>query len=42
MEDIVATLYHAVGLDPNKEYVTPSGRPIRLANDGKVVRELFG
>lgn len=42
VEDIAATLYHAVGLDPGKEYITPSGRPIKLANDGKVVREVFG
>lgn len=41
VEDMAASLYHAVGLDPNKEYVTPTGRPIRLANDGTIVRELF-
>jgi hypothetical protein len=42
VEDIAATIYHAVGLDPTKEYVTPTGRPIRLANDpGTVIRELF-
>ncbi len=41
VEDIAASLYHAVGLDPNKEYVTPTGRPIRLANDGSVIHELF-
>lgn len=41
VEDIAATLYKAVGLDPNKEYITPSGRPIKLANDGNVIRELF-
>jgi hypothetical protein len=42
VEDIAATLYHSVGLDPNKEYITPTGRPIRLANEGNVIRELFG
>ena len=42
VEDIAASLYHSVGLDPNKEYVTPTGRPIKLANDGSVIRELFG
>lgn len=41
VQDISATLYRAVGLDPNKEYVTPSGRPIRLADDGQPIRELF-
>jgi uncharacterized protein (DUF1501 family) len=42
VEDLAASLYHAVGIDPDKEYVTPSGRPVKLANDGKVVYELFG
>ncbi len=41
VEDLAASLYHAVGIDPDKEYVTPSGRPVKLANDGKVVYELF-
>lgn len=42
VEDIAATLYHAVGLDPNKEYQTPTGRPVKLANDGNIVSQLFG
>ena len=41
VEDVAASLYHAVGLNPDKEYITPSGRPIKLANEGKVVSELF-
>jgi hypothetical protein len=41
VEDIAASLYQAVGLDPSKEYTTPSGRPIKLANDGHVLRDLF-
>ena len=42
VEDIAASLYHSVGLDPNKEYITPTGRPIKLANEGSVIHELFG
>jgi hypothetical protein len=42
VEDIAASLYHSVGLDPNKEYITPTGRPIKLANEGTVIRQLFG
>lgn len=42
VEDIAASLYHSVGLDPNKEYITPTGRPIKLANEGSIVHELFG
>ena len=41
VEDLAASVYHALGIDPEKEYVTPTGRPVRLSNDGKVIRELF-
>jgi hypothetical protein len=41
VEDIAATIYHAIGIDPEKEYITQSGRPVRLANQGRVIRELF-
>ncbi len=41
VEDLAATIYHALGIDPEKEYLTSSGRPVRLANEGKVIRELF-
>jgi hypothetical protein len=41
VEDLAATIYHALGIDPEKEYITPTGRPVRLSNDGKVIRELF-
>ncbi len=42
VEDLAATLYHALGIDPEKEYITPTGRPVRIANDGHVIKELFG
>jgi hypothetical protein len=41
VEDLAATIYHSLGIDPEKEYLTPTGRPVRLANDGKVIRDLF-
>jgi hypothetical protein len=41
VEDLAATIYHSLGIDPEKEYITPTGRPVRLANDGKVIHELF-
>jgi hypothetical protein len=41
VEDLAATIYHAIGVDPEKEYLTPTGRPVRLANEGRVIRELF-
>jgi uncharacterized protein (DUF1501 family) len=39
--DFFATLLTALGVDPAKQYRTPGGRPIRLADKGKVVTELF-
>jgi hypothetical protein len=40
--DLYATLLALFGLDPARSYRTPAGRPIRLADKGKVVRELMG
>jgi uncharacterized protein (DUF1501 family) len=39
--DLYATLLAAFGINGAKSYRTPAGRPIRLADKGKVVRELF-
>lgn len=33
--DFVATLYHKLGVDYTKEYVSTIGRPFKLAGDGK-------
>lgn len=41
-DDIAATLYHAIGIDPMTEYHTPQGRPITLVPDGRVMKEVFG
>jgi hypothetical protein len=41
VEDLVATIYERVGIDPAKEYHTPIGRPVKLSNGGKVVTKLF-
>ncbi len=41
-DDIAATLYHALGLDPRKEYHTSSGRPVMLVPQGRVLTEAFG
>ncbi len=40
--DLYTTLLTAFGIDGHKTYTTPSGRPIKLAEKGTVVRELFG
>jgi uncharacterized protein (DUF1501 family) len=40
--DLYTTLLAAFGVSGTKQYRTPEGRPIRLAEKGKVVKELFG
>ena len=39
--DIHATVCHALGIDPNKEVMTPLQRPMKLVDSGKPVKELF-
>jgi hypothetical protein len=40
-DDVSATLFHTLGLDPHHELMTPSGRPIQLFREGKVVGKLL-
>lgn len=40
-EDLGATLYHALGIDPKEEVRTPEGRPIAISNGGRIIRELI-
>lgn len=40
-EDLLATMYHALGLPPQTEIHDPQGRPYRIS-DGQAVLELFG
>ncbi len=39
--DFMATLCHAIGIDPEKEYHDDLGRPNKLVDDGNVIRELL-
>ncbi len=39
--DLYASVLTAFGIDPTFTYHTPSGRPIKLAGKGNVVKELF-
>lgn len=39
--DLFASLCFALGIDPDEENYSRSGRPIRVANDGSVIEELF-
>jgi len=40
-DDIAATLYHTLGIDPRTEYHTRTGRPAMLVPEGKVISKLF-
>jgi uncharacterized protein (DUF1501 family) len=40
-EDLSATMYHLLGIDPNDEFYTPEGRPVKIANNGRLVKELL-
>jgi hypothetical protein len=40
-DDVAASFYHCLGIDPAKEYYTSTGRPVMIVRDGKVMRELF-
>lgn len=40
-DDLAASFYQALGIDPTMEYHTSSGRPVMIVRDGKVVPQLF-
>jgi uncharacterized protein (DUF1501 family) len=45
--DVYATIYKAMGIDWNKEYMHPIGRPLKIANSfndttGQPISELIG
>lgn len=40
-EDMVATILHGLGIDHSKVLHTPLGRPVPIADGGKVVHELW-
>jgi uncharacterized protein (DUF1501 family) len=40
-EDLAATMYHLLGIDPDEEFYTPEGRPVRIVNNGRVIHDLL-
>ena len=40
-EDLAATMYHLLGIDPNEEFYTPEGRPVKIVNNGRVIHGLL-
>ena len=41
-KDILATLYHLMGIDPHTHIVDRTGRPMPLVAEGSVVSEMLG
>lgn len=42
VEDVLATVYHQLGINSDKELMAPGGRPIEIIDDGNVVKGLLG
>jgi uncharacterized protein (DUF1501 family) len=40
-EDLLYTVYTTLGVDPAREYHTSIGRPAKIVNGGRLVKELF-
>ncbi len=41
-ESFVSTIYRKLGIDPDKFYYTPEGRPVRLVSEPEPISELLG
>jgi uncharacterized protein (DUF1501 family) len=41
-EDLSATIFHALGIDPESRIIDPLGRPVALVDGGRPLVELFG
>jgi hypothetical protein len=40
-DDVSATIFHCLGIDPHTELTTPTGRPIQLFREGRVIDKLL-
>ena len=40
-DDVAATFYQALGIDPQTEFETPTGRPVMIVRDGTPLRQLL-
>ncbi len=41
-DDVAATIFHQLGVDPYTELQSPTGRPMQLFREGKVIDKLLG
>jgi uncharacterized protein (DUF1501 family) len=40
-EDLAATLCRLLGINPEEEFHTPDGRPVKIVNNGRVIHDLL-
>ena len=41
VNDLLTSICHSLKIDPAKENMSPLGRPIKIVDGGKVVKQLF-
>ena len=41
-DDVAATFYQSLGIDPHKEYQTPTGRPVMIVRNGRPLKDVLG
>jgi hypothetical protein len=41
-DDLSSTIFHQLGVEPSTEMQTPTGRPVQLFREGKVIEKLLG
>jgi len=41
-DDVAASFYHSLGIDYRQEYHTPTGRPVMIVREGKLIPGLLG
>jgi hypothetical protein len=41
-DDVACTIFQQLGIDPHRELQTPTGRPVQLFREGKVIEKLIG
>jgi uncharacterized protein (DUF1501 family) len=40
-DDVAATIFHRLGIDPHQELMTSTGRPVQLFREGKVIEKIL-
>ena len=41
VEELAATVYHQLGIDPDKRLISPGNRPIDIVHGGKVIQDIL-